>query len=200
MMEQDSPSYEIGLNINFLSFSFPNVNIKDKDEIIISITTIPEQNNQYYIIQKKEIHYLNHVLAVNITDNTKKIIVVFRKKSFFSKDPIIASTIIHSDDFPKIPHDINPQNLESSTTDIKIMNIYEPFQQKNKPKHEKHSELIEDQCQYQKSVNDRNNRHIVGEMQVQMFLTVAVTDENLPYPLKENNKYRKDKKLNNEQT
>lgn len=194
-MEQTIPSYEIGLNINFLSFSFPNINIKDKDEINISITTIPEQNNQYYIIQKKEIHYLNHVITVNITENTQKVIIVFRKKSFFSKDPIIASTIIHSDEFPKIPHDINQQNLDSSTTDVKIMNIYEPFQHKNKTKHENHSEFFEDQCQYQKSVNDRSNRHIVGEMQVQMFLTVAVTDENQSFQKENNKKQHKRQKL-----
>lgn len=174
-MNQSDPIFTIGLKIDLLSFSLPKRIVKDKDEIRVSITTVPDGNKQNFSMQMNDIGYIDHVFEVNITNLTKKIIVVFRKKTLFSKNAIIASTIIHSGDFPKFPQNYDIVDLHSTKTDIKILNIYEPYQQPRKTKHEKHSEFFDEQLQYAEAPDDRKNRKIIGEMQVQFSLTNPFT-------------------------
>lgn len=54
-----------------------------------------------------------------VSTATEKIIIVFRKKSYFHGDPIIAASVIFAKDLPK--------NL-SEPAQIKLFNIYEPNQ------------------------------------------------------------------------
>lgn len=137
-----------GLNIHLLSFKLYSNSIHPNDKIRVSITTIPEENKQSFVIDMKKINEIHHFFNVNISEKTKKIIVVFRKKSIIQSDPIIASTIIHSNEFPKSCYD-------SNNTELKQISIYEPI--KNR------AEL-------------RENRQALGQMQVQLSLQDAFPD------------------------
>lgn len=200
-MNQSDPIFTIGLKIDLLSFSLPKRIVKDKDEIRVSITTVPDGNKQNFSMQMNDIGYIDHVFEVNITNLTKKIIVVFRKKTLFSKNAIIASTIIHYGDFPKLPQNYDIVDLHSTKTDIKILNIYEPYQQPRKTKHEKHSEFFDEQLQYAEAPDDRKNRKIIGEMQVQFSLTNPFTKVKAAERKKGNTKrnYKENIFENNEQ-
>lgn len=196
-MDKYNSQYEIGLNINFLSSTLPKAIIKDKDKVEISITTLPEKNHQYFSMNWKQLRFIGHTLAINITDLTKKIIVVFRKKNLLTKDQIIASNIIHANDFPDISQRVEKQNLEKIKTEVKIMNLFEPIQQKHKSKREKHSEFFESQCQYSEIPNDKKNREIIGEMQVQLSFTEKIVESEQEHSRKENNK-KNSRKLNDD--
>lgn len=148
-----------GLNLHISSFDLPRNILKETDEVRVSITTIPDENKQAYVIPARKMKdsditfHFNVNIARNdipkeyITMQTEKIIVVFRKKSFFS-DPIIASTIIPIKELPK---DV------SQTPEQKVINIYVPL---NKCENDKVNR------------NDHSkNRKIIGRMNVQMNLT-----------------------------
>lgn len=145
-----------GLNIHLHSFSFDSNIVSPNDKIRVSITTIPEQNKQNFTIEAKKMNYVHHFFTVNITDQTKKVIFVFRKKSFIQNDPIIASTIIHDDQFPKILND-------TSDTEMKTIDIYESLQ-----KMKNHGI---------KSPNE--SRKVLGQMKVQLTLTEAYQTETI---------------------
>lgn len=134
-----------GLNIHLISFRLNSQIIGQRDKIRVSITTIPEECKQSFFINAKDIHHCHHFFTVNITNQTKKIIVVFRKKSIIQNDPIIASTIIHSNEFPKSKDD-------SQNSDVKRIDIYEPIS--NGPG----------------TLNPGQERKIYGQMQIQMSL------------------------------
>ena len=105
-----------GLNINLQSFRFnPNL-INPENYIRVSITTVPDDTKQYFIISASKIQSTHHSFSANITTKTRKIIFVFRKKNAFKNDPIIASVIVHSDEFP-IPN--AAQNIE-----LIFLNLY----------------------------------------------------------------------------
>ena len=151
-----------GLNLQILSFDLPRYLVKDNDAVRVSITSIPEENKQAFTIpaHKMKDSHITFNVNVNlqpkdipndfISTETEKIIVVFRKKSFFSNGPIIASTIIDANDFPK---------GFSDSTEMKTINIYEPMNKNEKSNND-----------YQNSDN-KKNRQIIGRMQVQMTLT-----------------------------
>lgn len=107
-----------GLNIHFQSFKLNPALVQKNDKIRVSITTVPELNKDAFVVDYKMMDHVHHFFTVNITEETKKIIFVFRKKSFFHNDPIIASTIIHSDAFPK--------ENDSNNLEVKTVNILEP--------------------------------------------------------------------------
>ena len=92
---------------------------------------------------------------MNITDETKKIIFVFRKKSFFQNDPIIASTIINSNEFPKSPND-------QTNTELRTVNIYESIQK-----------IKNFGYKY-----PYDSRRVFGQMQIQLSLTEAFPSES----------------------
>lgn len=93
------------------------------------ITSFPEKNKRYYYFHGDQLVFFDQVFYLNITNDTNEILFVFRKKSFIDNDPIVASAIIHSTEFPKIPQNINQLNLEKSETDIKVIDILEPKHQ-----------------------------------------------------------------------
>ena len=81
------------MNIHLLSFKLPKDVVKDKEEIRVSITTIPEENKEHFSIEGKKMYNANHVFSLNITNNTRKIIMVFRKKTIFD-DPINRKSVV----------------------------------------------------------------------------------------------------------
>lgn len=140
-----------GLNIHLFSFKLFANNVHPNDKIRVSITSIPEENKQAFIIEAKKINDIHHFFTLNITDKTKKIIFVFRKKSIIQNDPIIASTIIHRDEMPI-------SCFDSKNTELKQISIYEPISGKNN------------------NANFLENRQVLGQMQIQMSLQEAFVE------------------------
>lgn len=171
---QNNSNYQIGLNIHLLSFTLPPNLIKDREEVRVSITTMPELNKQHFYIHGKKMNCSNHVFAINITNATKHIVMVFRKKVLLSENPIIASKTIHVQDFQNFPTE--PITSGTVSSDVKVLNIYYPLQQQkqeardnrdNNGIHEKHIK-----------------RKILGQMQVQLSFTT-------PYIMAEKSKSKK---------
>lgn len=126
-----------------ISFRLNSQIIGPRDKIRVSITTLPEENKDWFVINASEIHKTEHFFGTNITDKTEKIVFVFRKKSLLQSDPIIASTIVYAKDFPKSKND-------EQNTEVKRINIFEPI-----------SKI---------PGNLNENRQIYGQMQIQMSL------------------------------
>ena len=108
------------LNIKIESLVLSNDIIQPNDIIRICVTTLPDDQTQAYNVGFQKIEEDHHQFSFEVSKLTKKLIVIIRKKSHSKKDPIIASTIIHSDKFLKSSDDksnINTQNIL----------LYEPF-------------------------------------------------------------------------
>lgn len=139
-----------GLNIHLISFNLCTDNFHANDDIRVSITTIPEEKKQAFIINAHEIHDVHHFFTINITDKTEKIVFVFRRKSLIHCDPIIASTVVTNDHFPL-------KKSESTNTELKQFNIFEPI--KN---------------------NDPNqNRKVLGRMIIQFSLNEPFYEKSM---------------------
>lgn len=141
-----------GLNINLCSFKLdPNL-IHKNEKIRVSITTIPDEKKQCFIISPKDISNVNHFFPVNISEKTKKIIFVFRRKNMIQSDHIIAATALNENELPKSPDDHNSFGM-------KTVNIYEPS-----------SKCIQNKC-CSKGVEDHGRKKKIGEMEVQLQAT-----------------------------
>lgn len=143
-----------GLSIHLLSFRLNSQIISQNDKVRVSITTIPEHNKQSFVINAKDIHQCHHFFNINITDQTKKIIFVFRRKNFIQGDPIIASAIVHSDQFPKLRGD-------ATNTEVKRVEIFEPLS--NIPG----------------NFNPNEKRKLFGQMQIQFSLENPFENTNI---------------------
>lgn len=131
-----------GLKIHISSFMLNQNIVQGSDKVRISVTTFPEENKELYTMEAKKLSDSHHMFSINITDQTRKILFVFRKKNIFQNDPIIASTIINASEFP-YPDD-------SKNTEVKTIKIYEPIQ---------------------KMSYDRQNRQVVGQMEIKFTIT-----------------------------
>lgn len=177
---QENKKLEDGLNILLNSFELQYGLVTRNDTIRVSITTLPEEHKQHFEISASKICNCNHLFTVNITNETKKIIFVFRRKDSQLKNPIIASTIINSKHFPKMAQNIYQNFSGTKSNEIHKFKIFEPIQKNQAEKVQKVS-----------------NRRMLGEMKVELSLTS-------PYPTviqsKENNNQSKNlkqvKKLN----
>lgn len=196
-MLQNNEKFEIGLNIHLLSFTLPKNLIKDKDDVRVSITTMPDETKQHFSLHGKKMNCSNHVFSLNITNQTKHIILVFRKKTLLSDNPIIGSVTIHTKDFPKIPQSVNQLCSGLVTTDIKNVNIYYPLQ-----KQMKEMELQSDHYMSQDEMRKQMKRKVLGQMQIQLSFTAPYssvkTDNNKRYKntnldLKNNSQAEKNK-------
>lgn len=145
----ENSKLEMGLNIHLFSFTLPYDLISQNDIVRVSITTLPEGNKQHFEIEAKKMNKCNHSFLINVTNETKKIIVVFRKKDEKTKNPIIASTIIHSHSFPKISQNIYQFLTGTLDNDIKTVKIYEPVQKQN-------------------AKQENMNRMVIGKMKVHL--------------------------------
>lgn len=140
------------LNIHLHSFQLSNDLVSPNDKVRVSITTIPERNKQAFVIEAKKINKINHVFSVGITDQTTRIILVIRRKSFIYNDPIISSTSIYSKDFPNY-------NSNITCTDPLFINLYEKVL--NQP---------------DKKTEDRR---IIGFMKLHYSITDEIKDQNV---------------------
>lgn len=143
------------LNIYVLSFTLPEYVIKPNDDVRVSITTLPEQVKQNFTIPAREMLHPRHAFQAGITQNTQKIIFVFRKKSFLDGDPIIASTTLNAKDFPKII--LRPNEIDECP--VQTLNIYEPIHHGN------------DVIPFGLHIIDhRTHRNILGQIQFKALL------------------------------
>lgn len=106
------------LNIYLHSFQLSNDLIKPNDKVRVSITTFPEKNKQAFIVNAKNNSNIDHIFSVNISEQTTKVLFVFRKKNFILNDPIVSSTMIYLKDLPAL-------SSNSYNTDPIFINLYE---------------------------------------------------------------------------
>ena len=156
-----SNSQTFGMKLSILSFDLPINLVKESDDIRVSITTMPEQHKQAFIIPAKKMKnpYLNYKFNIKlpseylpkdfITTGTEKILVIFRKKSYFNSDPIIAFASIPVKEFPK---DL------SNPIQMKTINLY------------KNSTCNCNNSKNNNKTEEKNEPKIVGKMNIQMTL------------------------------
>ena len=145
---QNNSFFQNGLNIHLLSFSLPKKIVKEKENIRLSITTLPDEVKQHFSIKGKLMNYTNHLFSLNISNKTKNIVLVFRKKTLVAGNDIIASAVIQLDSFKEFPR----EQITSGTieTEIKNFNIYYPLQkQKREEKQQKVDRIILGQMKIQ---------------------------------------------------
>lgn len=147
-----------GLTIHLLSFQLNDNLIHNNDKIRVSITTIPEEKKQNFIIDPKDIGNAHKYFTVNISDQTKKILFIFRRKSLLQADPIIASTIIRREQFPSM----------KSSKESKTITLFEKISKKKK-------ENVEDEI----DSNLNKNKKSVGQMNVQLELADPFPEQEL---------------------
>lgn len=175
-MTESNVRFPIGLNIHLVSFDLPKRVIRDNEEIRVSITTMPEERKQHFHMHAKKMHKSNHVFSINITNQTKKVIMVFRRKSFLYNDPIIASTIIHASDFPKLPPGMTSFTCGVINTDVKTLQIFYPLQKQMQEMREERAHNGQVNPNEIDQANHKINRKVLGQMQIQMSFTTPYPD------------------------
>lgn len=174
-----------GLDIQLCSFKLDDSLIHHNEKIRVSITTIPEEKKQHFTLNPKKMNDVHHFFTINITKNTKRIVFVFRRKKILKNNPIIASTIIQSAEFPKSTNDL-------SCKEIKTFSIFEPLSKIKKENPQSMNSFFSQR-------NPNGNRKIVGQMNVQFKLTNPFPDQNINDKNKKNSKKSKGyEKMNNE--
>lgn len=138
----------LSLNIQLQSVNLSKDIIGELDAVRISITTLPDNQKQAQRVEVSELRTKQPTFKILMNDKTERIIVVFRKKSIFGNDPIIASTVIKVSDIHIFNELINSEHQ-------KIM-IYEPVQNNNNKNNNK-------------TINNKN-RKILGTMEVEFSL------------------------------
>lgn len=133
----------LALNIQMQSIHLSNAIISENDKVRISITTLPDGQKQAQTMEVKEMSIKQPSFKIEMNEKTEKVIIVFRKVSFF--EPIIASTVIRSDQIKVFKELCNNEH--------KKISIFEPIQNKNN----------------NNKVN-KENRKIVGSMEVDFTL------------------------------
>lgn len=145
-----------GLNIYLQAFQLNQDLIHNSEKIRVSITTLPDEKKQHFVINPKKVGNANHNFNVNISNNTCKIIFVFRRKGLLTNDQIIASTCIKREDLPETPND-------KSNNKMMIIKIFEPHNQK----HDCKTGISGVSCH----CDMKENKRILGQMSVQFQLT-----------------------------
>lgn len=167
-MEAADTVNSIGFNIHLLSFSFPEYLIKHDVRVIV--TTYPETSKHEYLIKSRDILYPNILLDLNIPKDAKFILLFFQKKCCFTKDPIIAWTVIETEHFPQNPQYYDFSESGIIRSEIKKINIYEYYMTINENGKHQEFECTESSLQRIKKIN--------GQIEVQFTMTE-------PYILKE---------------
>lgn len=154
MIASNNKGFQNGLNIHLLAFALPRDVIQDNEDVRVSITSIPEEIKQNFIIEGKKMGNSNHVFSLNITNETKKIIMVFRKQSSHSENPIIASSTIKLEEFKELPRKQITNGM--IRTEVKHINIYYPLQR-----------------QIQEEGKKNVQRKVLGQMEIQLTFTAS---------------------------
>lgn len=134
------------LNIKFQTIEFIKGLFKDNDTLRVSVTALPGGSKQYFLFEASNLKKAHPTLSVNIDDETDKILIVFRKKGF-TESPLIASTVLQADEFPR--------DFEDNDIEMKSINVFEPLQYMKKPKEASSVE-----------------RQIVGHLNISFSLTI----------------------------
>lgn len=189
-LQMNTSNYKIGLNIHLLSFKLSDKLIHDSDVVRVSITTFPEENKQHFEVKGKKIYCTNHVFALNITNQTDKIVLVFRKKSVLNENPIIASATLHLKKFVNLP--IKEITTGMTSTDVKILDVYYPLQK----------QLQEEERKKGTTNNSQMKRKVLGQMEVQLSFTtpylqsIKEVEKKKHSKLSKNNGQYKENKIN----
>ena len=135
----------LNLNIQMQKINLSKDIIGENDTIRISITTLPDEQKQAQTMNVNEMNSKQPTFKIQMNDKTERIIIVFRKKSLFGTDHIIASTVIKTKNIHIFKELINNEHQK--------ITIYEPIQNKNNNK-----------------INESKDRRIVGTMEVEFTL------------------------------
>ncbi|KAK8890298.1 hypothetical protein M9Y10_035071 [Tritrichomonas musculus] len=108
----------IGLDVHFHSIQIDK-SVIHSGKVRVTVMAYPNNNQESFIIESKNMNNVDHVLTVNVSSETKTLLFLFEKKNIFQNDPIIASTDVNAKEIPFTPNDPN-------NNDIKSINIYEP--------------------------------------------------------------------------
>ena len=158
MFTNNNGAYELTIEIPTIRLSQSIVN--KHDTVRVSITTLPERQKKAIHVKAKELQKFNHTFKVNITEETDTIIVVFRKKDFFGKENIIASTLIKSHQFNQIGNQQMPV-----VTEIENIDIYEPAHHQNEKKQTRKNE----DCLYE-FIGNQTTRKVFGHLRAKFTL------------------------------
>lgn len=115
------------LNIQMQKIEFIKGIFQDNDTILVSVTTLPDEQKQSFSFEGKKIDCTHPFMSVKIHKRTEKILIVFRKKNFAQKGPVFASSTLKPSDFPK-------SFDESAKNELKNFKIFEPVQNLSKRK------------------------------------------------------------------
>lgn len=139
---------KMNLSIQLNSFELSKDLIQPNDRIHINVTTFPGEQHYALNIDLNKIEETRPVFTIGINEMTKKIIIVFRKKT------IIASTIIRSEEFPNKLND-------KYNSEMRNILLCEPF-----PKDPKNNHFL------------LENRKVLGKMEAQFALTDVIKSRN----------------------
>ena len=139
----------LNLNMQLQSINLSKDIIGNNDAIRVSITTLPDGQKQAQTFEVNEMRTAQPTFKIQMNNQTEKVIIVFRKKSIFGTDHIIASTTLKSQDIHIFKELINNEHMKIS--------IFEPLQN--------HDNKINNAKNIQKK-----NRRIVGTMEVEFTL------------------------------
>ena len=165
MFNNNNSAYELSIQMSSIQLSR---NIVDKhDTVRVSITTIPEQQKQAIHVKGKEMNNFNHTFKVNITNETQRILVIFRKKDFLGYEQIIASTVIPSSQFQPIFNGNEKQRMPI-VSEVSNVNVYEPLQksQQRQQTRKNGENLYECICLN----NNQGSRKVLGNIRIQYML------------------------------
>ncbi|KAK8893484.1 hypothetical protein M9Y10_021906 [Tritrichomonas musculus] len=81
------------LNIYLSSIELKKDLVQENDKIEIHVTTVPDINKQSIVIAANEMKNLSKSFKLNITNQLKEILFVFKKNNSQEKQPIFASLV-----------------------------------------------------------------------------------------------------------
>ena len=178
-MIQSTTSAVNCLTINLLSFTIPPSVILETDQLRVKAKTFPDGNKQKFDIKAKKMSNCNLIFTLNITDQTEKLLFIFRKKTFLSGNQTIGTSEINISELMGSSPDNN--SLGTQTLDI-----YYP---------------VERQLREQQSHGvDRSSikEKVIGQMKITISLSESfATDQNNKDQKK---KTRRGSKLSNTNT
>ena len=105
----------LNLNIRMQSIELESSLISSNDKIRVSLTALPENIKEAQIFEAKKINHVQPSFKIQFKDNTKEILIVFRKKNYLEGDPIIASTVIYTSNISNIFKERNNQDEKKVT-------------------------------------------------------------------------------------
>lgn len=108
------------LNIKLENLVLSKDLYQPNDKIRITMSTLPDEQSYSFNIEATYMDDIDKQFTFEISEKTKKMILLIRRKSSIKKDPIIASTILHLNQVPKSIDDKNNNKIQNIL-------IYEPF-------------------------------------------------------------------------